>query len=136
MAATVVGAPLVGAQGCWCPHHAERQYAALWYSATAAHWRIQWSMAREERTMSEHEHHEGHAHQGQQVGYASPTEAMQAPREEFVYVACLHEGTGINEPDFLAVVDVQPDSDTYGQITHRLPMPNVGDELHHYGWQV
>jgi selenium-binding protein 1 len=86
--------------------------------------------------MNVHDHHEGHAHQGQRVGYASPAEAMQAPREEFVYVACLHEGTGINEPDFLAVVDVHPDSDTYSQIVHRLPMPNVGDELHHYGWQV
>jgi len=75
-------------------------------------------------------------HNGHKVGYASPAEAIQAPREEFVYVACLHEGTGLNEPDFLAVVDVNPQSDTYQQITHRLSMPNVGDELHHYGWQV
>ena len=41
-------------------------------------------------------------------GYASPQEAMKAPREEFLYVACLYEGTGIREPDFLAVVDVNP----------------------------
>jgi methanethiol oxidase len=67
-------------------------------------------------------------------GFASPQDAMKAPREEFVYVACLHEGTGIAEPDFLAVVDVNPASDRYCQITHRTPMPNVGDELHHYGW--
>jgi selenium-binding protein 1 len=69
-------------------------------------------------------------------GYASPQDAMRAPREEFLYVACVHEGTGVNEPDFLAVVDVNPESDTYGQITHRTPMPNVGDELHHFGWQT
>src|SRR5436305_5635826 len=69
-------------------------------------------------------------------GYASPTDALKAPREEFVYVSCLHEGTGVKEPDFLAVVDVHPDSDTYGRITHRTPMPNVGDELHHFGWQT
>jgi selenium-binding protein 1 len=69
-------------------------------------------------------------------GFASPAEAMQAPREEFVYVACLYEGTGIQEPDFLAVVDVNPESDRYSQIIHRTPMPNVGDELHHYGWQT
>ena len=25
---------------------------------------------------------------------------------------------------------------TYSQITHRTDMPNVGDELHHYGWQI
>jgi selenium-binding protein 1 len=69
-------------------------------------------------------------------GYASPQEAMKAPREEFLYVACLYEGTGISEPDFLAVVDVNPQSDTYQQITHRTRMPYVGDELHHFGWQT
>ncbi|HKC73205.1 MAG TPA: selenium-binding protein SBP56-related protein, partial [Chloroflexota bacterium] len=84
--------------------------------------------------MSDGHQHVGH--QGQRVGYASPAEAVQAPREEFVYVACLHVGTGIDEPDFLAVVDVHPASDTYQQIIHKLAMPNVGDELHHYGWQV
>jgi methanethiol oxidase len=61
--------------------------------------------------------------------YASPAEAMQAPREEFLYVACLHEGTGVDKPDFLAVVDADS-----GAIVHELPMPNAGDELHHFGW--
>jgi selenium-binding protein 1 len=68
--------------------------------------------------------------------YASPQEARQQPAEDFVYVACLYEGTGIDEPDFIAVVDVNPESDTYSQIVHRTPMPNVGDELHHFGWNV
>jgi selenium-binding protein 1 len=76
------------------------------------------------------------AHNGQRVGYASPQEALQASREEFVYVAALHANTGVEEPDFLGVVDVNPESDTYSQITHRTPMPNKDDELHHYGWQV
>jgi selenium-binding protein 1 len=61
--------------------------------------------------------------------YASPAEAMRAPAEELLYVACLHEGTGVHKPDFLAVVDAEE-----GRIVHQLPMPNVGDELHHYGW--
>jgi selenium-binding protein 1 len=61
--------------------------------------------------------------------YASPAEATQAPAEEFLYVACLHEGTGVDEPDFLAVVDTER-----GEVVHKLAMPNVGDELHHYGW--
>src|SRR3954468_19202598 len=69
-------------------------------------------------------------------GYASPREGMKAPREEVLYVSCLHEGTGLNEPDFLAVVDVNPDSETYSRIIHRTSMPNVGDELHHFGWQT
>ena len=82
--------------------------------------------------MSHHEQSNGHA----RVGYASPREALLAPPEEFVYAAALHTGTGVEEPDFLAVVDVNPASDTYSQISHRTMMPNVGDELHHYGWQV
>jgi methanethiol oxidase len=51
-------------------------------------------------------------------------------------VAALHTGTGIERPDFLATVDVDPDSPTYGSIVARTPMPGVGDELHHYGWQT
>jgi selenium-binding protein 1 len=60
---------------------------------------------------------------------ASPQDALTAPPEELLYVACLHEGTGVEAPDFLAVVDAQE-----GRVVHELPMPNVGDELHHYGW--
>jgi methanethiol oxidase len=61
--------------------------------------------------------------------YASPAEAARAPAEELLYVACLHRGTGVEQPDFLAVIDAEE-----GRIVHELPMPNVGDELHHYGW--
>ena len=39
--------------------------------------------------------------------YASPQEARQAGPEEFLYLACLHEGTGVDKPDFLAVVDAE-----------------------------
>jgi selenium-binding protein 1 len=69
-------------------------------------------------------------------GFASPRDAIAAPREEFLYVSCLHRGTGVEEPDFLGVVDVDPTSPTYSQLTHRTPMPTVGDELHHFGWQT
>jgi hypothetical protein len=61
--------------------------------------------------------------------HSSPHEAMQAPQEEFLYLACLHEGTGVEKPDFLAVVDAER-----GEVVHELPMPNVGDELHHVAW--
>ena len=66
--------------------------------------------------------------------HASPAEALEAPRERFLYLACLHEGTGVDEPDFVAVVDADPDSGRYGEIVEETPMPNVGDELHHFGW--
>ena len=49
--------------------------------------------------------------------YHTPQEAMQAPPEEFLYLACLHEGTGVDAPDFLAVVDTED-----GRIVHELPM--------------
>jgi len=33
-------------------------------------------------------------------------------------------------------VDTNPESETYSQVVHRTPMPNIGDELHHYGWNA
>lgn len=49
-------------------------------------------------------------------------------------VFCYVTGTGIEKPDFLATVDVDPNSATYSKVIHRLHMPYVGDELHHSGW--
>ena len=69
------------------------------------------------------------AHESRSSFYSSPAEAMRAPAEELLYVACLHEGTGVEAPDFLAAVDAEQ-----GRIVSETPMPNVGDELHHYGW--
>ena len=70
------------------------------------------------------------SHEGNPASfYASPQAALQATAEEFLYLTCLHAGTGVDEPDFLAVVDAES-----GRIVHETPMPNVGDELHHFGW--
>jgi selenium-binding protein 1 len=66
--------------------------------------------------------------------HASPADAMKAPREDYLYVAATRAGTGVDAPDFLAVVDTNPESDTYARIVHETPMPYVGDELHHFGW--
>lgn len=67
--------------------------------------------------------------------YPSPRMAMQAPREEFAYVATLNP-TNDGRPDGLRVLDVNPDSPTYTQLIGRLDMPNAGDELHHTGWNA
>src|SRR3977135_4413487 len=83
--------------------------------------------------MTEHDH-AAHEHPG--PGYASPQAAREQPPEQFVYVAALYEGTGIERPDFIAVVDVDPASADYGKIVHRTDMPNVGDELHHFGFNA
>jgi len=79
-------------------------------------------------------HHEDHSCCG--PGYASPEEAMRAEREKVLYTVALYVGTGIEEPDYLATVDVDPLSLTYSQVIHRTPMPYVGDELHHFGWNA
>jgi selenium-binding protein 1 len=69
-------------------------------------------------------------------GYASPEEAIKADSEKLLYTVALYVGTGIEEPDYLATVDVDPTSPTYSQVIHRLPMPYIGDELHHFGWNA
>src|SRR5579871_1151526 len=78
--------------------------------------------------------HEEHACCG--PGYATPQEAMQGEREKLLYTVALYTGTGIDQPDYLATVDVDPDSSTYSQVIARTPVPNLGDELHHFGWNA
>jgi selenium-binding protein 1 len=68
--------------------------------------------------------------------YASPCEAMQAPRETLAYLPALYSGTGVNKPDYLATVDLDPKSANYSRVIHRLELPHVGDELHHFGWNA
>lgn len=69
-------------------------------------------------------------------GYASPSEAAKAPPEKLLYTTALYVGTEVDAPDYLATIDVDPDSPTYSQVIHRLPMPSAGDELHHFGWNA
>ena len=67
--------------------------------------------------------------------YPSPKMAIEAPPEKLAYVALL-DPTGKERPDALGVVDVDPVSPKYGKLIHQLDMPNVGDELHHFGWNA
>src|SRR5918995_743669 len=67
--------------------------------------------------------------------------AMHAPPEKLAYVAILNpsaalNGNGDGHSDALAVFDVDPDSETYGQVIGRVDLPNTGDELHHFGWNA
>jgi len=93
-----------------------------------------WNTRPEEDEMEHSGHAGGNGHSG--PGYASPTVAREQAPERYIYVAALYEGTGIEEPDFVAVIDVDPASDSYGEIVSRVDMPNVGDELHHFGWNA
>ena len=79
-------------------------------------------------------HAHAHAHAKPASFHLTPADALLAPREEFLYVAAMRTGTGFAGPDMIAVVDTNPESDTYAQVVHELPMPYEGDELHHFGW--
>lgn len=67
-------------------------------------------------------------------GYPSPADAIKGPKEKILYVPAIPVKEGI--PDYLTTIDVDPSSPTYSQVIHRLPMPNIGDELHHTGWNA
>lgn len=61
--------------------------------------------------------------------------AMQAPAEQLAYVVLL-DPTGTTRPDAMAVVDLDPSSRTFAQVVGKTDMPNIGDELHHFGWNA
>jgi len=68
--------------------------------------------------------------------FATPADARKSPPEKLAYVVATYAGTEVRQPDYLATVDLDPKSKTYSQVIHRLKMPQVGDELHHYGWNA
>jgi selenium-binding protein 1 len=60
--------------------------------------------------------------------------AMEAAPEKFGYVALLNPEQGGH--DAMAVVDLDPDSRSYGHQISQLDMPGENDELHHFGWNA
>jgi selenium-binding protein 1 len=69
--------------------------------------------------------------------YPTAKEAATAEPEHLAYVATIGVGqNGDAPPDALAVLDLEQGSSSYGTITGRVEMPNVGDELHHFGWNA
>ncbi|MCK6431180.1 MAG: selenium-binding family protein, partial [Burkholderiaceae bacterium] len=52
--------------------------------------------------------------------------------ERFLYVATIAQSAV--DPDFVAVVGADPRRKDFGRIVNRIDMPNVGDELHHFGY--
>src|SRR5512145_3088106 len=67
---------------------------------------------------------------------AAETELVHSARfsrhERFLYVAAIAQSAA--DPDFIAVVGADPRHRDFGQIVNRIDMPNVGDELHHFGY--
>ncbi|KAI5695008.1 hypothetical protein M8J76_012905 [Diaphorina citri] len=72
---------------------------------------------------------------GKGPGYRTPVDAMRyGPRETLLYVICIQPNG--QDPDYLAVIDVDPQSKTYQQVISRCYMTHIGDELHHFGWNT
>ncbi|MDH6576833.1 selenium-binding protein SBP56-related protein [Kitasatospora sp. MAP5-34] len=100
------------------------------------------------RHIEEHDRqHDKHAHEhGQEPGtpqsqqhtdptlYRTPAEAVAAPPEKLAYVAGFDRSA--QRPDALITVDTDPDSPTYGRVLNLAELPNLGDELHHFGWNA
>ncbi|NND97740.1 MAG: selenium-binding protein [Pirellulaceae bacterium] len=83
---------------------------------------------------AEQEH--DHDHEQCLPTYATIDDAMKSPREKYAFVPVILVGTPSKHPDYMATVDVDPDSKTYGTVVSRFRMPSAGDELHHYGWNA
>ncbi|CAD6198100.1 unnamed protein product [Caenorhabditis auriculariae] len=66
-------------------------------------------------------------------GYASPAEATKAPREKVLLVTAPHAQEG---HDAIFSIDVDPESETYTKVISRVDLPNIGDEVHHTGWNA
>jgi selenium-binding protein 1 len=53
-------------------------------------------------------------------------------QERYLYVSTIAQSA--TDPDFIAVIGADPRRRDFGKIVNRVDMPNVGDELHHYGY--
>lgn len=71
-------------------------------------------------------------------GYKSPLDAfINGKRETILYTICVQPNASTkNKSDYLATVDVNPNSPTYSQVIFRTSFENFGDELHHFGWNT
>lgn len=67
--------------------------------------------------------------------YPSPRMAMQAPPERLAYLSLINPKQD-GRPDAIGVVDVDPDSKSYGRLVGQTDMVKAGDELHHFGWNA
>ena len=91
--------------------------------------------------MADHEHH-GHEHQTMTMGTARasatprPQEARQRPREDSSTSPRSTPAPASTSPTSWPSSMSTRSPTAYGQIIHRTPMPNVGDELHHFGWNA
>ena len=73
-----------------------------------------------------HGAHGGHGTSGQ------PAKQDAKLQERYLYVSTIAQSA--TDPDFITVIGADPRRRDFGKIVNRVDMPNVGDELHHYGY--
>lgn len=59
-------------------------------------------------------------------------ESRPTRQERFLYVATIAQSA--SDPDFVSVIGADPRRSDFGRIVNRIDMPQVGDELHHFGY--
>ena len=69
-----------------------------------------------------------------QTFYPSPRLASEAPVETLGYMVTFDPTA--KTPDALVTIDLDKGSPGYGKQAGRVEMPNLGDELHHFGWNA
>ena len=55
-------------------------------------------------------------------------------QERFLYVSTVAQSPA--DPDFIAVIGADPRRADFGKIVNRIDMPDVGDELRHFGYSA
>jgi methanethiol oxidase len=58
------------------------------------------------------------------------------PREKLLYVVTVQPNLDDESGDYLATVDVDPESDTFCRVINRAYAGRKGQEFHHIGWNT
>ncbi|MGW4560829.1 selenium-binding protein SBP56-related protein [Streptomyces sp. NPDC004561] len=66
--------------------------------------------------------------------YRTPADAVAAPPEKLAYVVGFDPTA--QRADALFTVDTDPGSPAYGRVASHAELPDLGNELHHFGWNA
>lgn len=66
-----------------------------------------------------------------------PEEVEVVPvQEKYLYVGTINQG-GEEDPDMLLVIGADPaNPEEYSKLLYRMDLPNIGDEVHHFGYNA
>jgi selenium-binding protein 1 len=60
---------------------------------------------------------------------------MESPQERYAYVTAIAPDRK-SRADSVFVVDVGAGSGSFGKVIGQMDLPDIGDELHHFGWNA